>query len=292
MDEWLADYLHFLKVEKGLSKNTQDNYKRDLLYFISYVNQKQQTIGTVQREDIILFLQHYKETHSPNSMNRMMSSLRQFYLFLRQNDYMNYNPMSDIDTPKKEAHLPDTLSLEEVEKIIETPDVTTPLGLRDRAILETMYATGLRVSELISLKQNELHLQMGLIQTIGKGNKERIIPIGDMASEWIERYYRDARPHLVKGSVAEVFVNHHGRPLTRQGIWKNIKAIVKKAGIDKNVTPHTLRHSFATHLLENGADLRMVQELLGHASISTTQIYTHVTKQRMAKIYDQHFPRR
>ena len=178
-----------------------------------------------------------------------------------------------------------------MERILETPDTKDPLGLRNRAILEVMYATGLRVSELIHLQQKELHLAMGFIQTIGKGNKERIIPIGDVAVRWLERYFSEARPRLVKGEVPEVFVNAHGRPLTRQGIWKNIKVIVRDAGIKKNVTPHTLRHSFATHLLENGADLRMVQELLGHASISTTQIYTHVTKQRMAKIYQEFFPR-
>ena len=291
MKEWLEDYMHYLRVEKGLSLNTQENYKRDLSFFFSKIEEKKQRIKDIDRANIIDFLSDYKKNHSPNSVNRMLSSLRQFYLFLKQNNYIDHNPMSNIDMPKKDKHLPDTLTLEEVEAIIETPDVNTVLGLRDRAILETMYATGLRVSELIHLKQNELHLSMGLIQTIGKGNKERIIPIGDIASEWLERYYRDSRMQLVKTPVSEVFVNAHGKPLTRQGVWKNLKTIVKKAGIEKNVTPHTLRHSFATHLLENGADLRMVQELLGHASISTTQIYTHVTQQRMAQIYDQHFPR-
>lgn len=288
----VKEYLHFLRVEKGLSLNTQQNYERDLRHFNDYLNQQKLDYRHLTREQVVQFLSHYQQTHAASSMNRMVSSLRQFYLFLRQEKYIEDNPMQNIDTPKREQHLPDTLSIEEVEKIIETPDLSTPLGLRDRAILETMYATGLRVSELIHLKQSELHLPMGLIQTIGKGNKERIIPIGDTAAYWIERYFRDARPKIMKGKTAqEVFVNTHGRPLTRQGIWKNLKAIVEKAGIQKNVTPHTLRHSFATHLLENGADLRMVQEMLGHASISTTQIYTHVTKQRMANIYDQYFPR-
>lgn len=292
MESLIREYLQFLRVEKGLSNNTQQNYARDLKQFHHYLTQHQLAFDSLTRDDVIAFLADYQKTHAASSMNRMVSSLRQFYLFLRQEKYIQENPMQNIDTPKKEQHLPDTLSVEEVEKIIETPDLSTPLGLRDRAILETMYATGLRVSELIHLRQDELHLPMGLIQTIGKGNKERIIPIGDTAAYWIERYFRDARPKIVRGkTVAEVFVNAHGRPLTRQGIWKNLKAIVEDAGIKKNVTPHTLRHSFATHLLENGADLRMVQEMLGHASISTTQIYTHVTKQRMANIYDQYFPR-
>lgn len=291
MIEILEDYLHFIKVEKGLSSNTQSNYRRDLEVFIQYLSDRQMTFSSVNRSIIMDFLSTYNKNHVASSMSRMTSSLRQFFLYLRQENIVSENPMQHIDSPKQSQHLPDVLSLEEVEKILEAPDLNKPIGIRDRAILETMYATGLRVSELIHLKQNELHLPMGLIQTVGKGNKERIIPIGDTAAYWIERYYREARPKLVKNAVAEVFVNAKGKPLTRQGIWKNLKATVKRAGIQKNVTPHTLRHSFATHLLENGADLRMVQELLGHSSISTTQIYTHVTKQRMATIYDKYFPR-
>ena len=292
MEEAILDYLHFLKVEKGLSKNTLESYQRDLLHFMQAMQEKKKTKWSeVTRTDILAFLEEKKENYAASSVNRYISALRQFYLFLRQDKWIEENPMQYIDTPKKVQHLPDTLTLEEVERILETPDTKDPLGLRNRAILEVMYATGLRVSELIHLQQKELHLAMGFIQTIGKGNKERIIPIGDVAVRWLERYFSEARPRLVKGEVPEVFVNAHGRPLTRQGIWKNIKVIVRDAGIKKNVTPHTLRHSFATHLLENGADLRMVQELLGHASISTTQIYTHVTKQRMAKIYQEFFPR-
>lgn len=292
MEEAILDYLHFLKVEKGLSKNTLESYQRDLLHFMQAMQEKKKMKWSeITRADILAFLEEKKENYAASSVNRYISALRQFYLFLRQEKWIEENPMQYIDTPKKVQHLPDTLTLEEVERILETPDTKDPLGLRNRAILEVMYATGLRVSELIHLQQKELHLAMGFIQTIGKGNKERIIPIGDVAVRWLERYFSEARPRLVKGEVSEVFVNAHGRPLTRQGIWKNIKAIVRDAGIKKNVTPHTLRHSFATHLLENGADLRMVQELLGHASISTTQIYTHVTKQRMAKIYQEFFPR-
>lgn len=294
MQDAIDEYLHFIKVERGLSANTQENYHRDLVKYLSYLQERGITDwDQVDRFVIMDFLQELRqENKAASSVVRMMSALRQFHLFLRQENLTKENPMQHIDSPKKQEHLPDTLSMEEVEKLIETPDVSTPLGLRNRAILETMYATGLRVSELISLKRNDLHLSMGLIQTIGKGNKERIIPIGDIAAEWLERYFNESRPQLVKEKeVPEVFVNFHGNKLTRQGIWKNIKAIVREAGIDKDVTPHTLRHSFATHLLENGADLRMVQELLGHSSISTTQIYTHVTKKRVAEVYQKYFPR-
>lgn len=203
--------------------------------------------------------------------------------------------MQYVDTPKKTQRLPKTLSVAEVEKIIEMPDTTTSLGIRDRAILEVMYATGLRVTELISLKLDDLHLSLGLIQTVGKGDKERIIPLGDLAINWINEYLEKSRPELVYRSGNRdnpyLFLNYKGRQFSRQGIWKNLKIYVVQAGIQKDVTPHTLRHSFATHLLENGADLRVVQELLGHADISTTQIYTHITKQRMADVYKKYFPR-
>lgn len=294
MQDAIDEYLHFIKVERGLSANTQENYRRDLTKYRCYLESAGITQWTqVDRFVIMDFLKTLRtEEKASSSIVRMMSALRQFHLFLRQENITQENPMQHIDSPKRQEHLPDTLSLQEVETLIETPDVTTPLGLRNRAILETMYATGLRVSELISLKKDDLHLSMGLIQTIGKGNKERVIPIGDVAAHWMERYFAESRPKLVRQKdVPEVFVNFHGNKLTRQGIWKNIKAIVKEAGIDKDVTPHTLRHSFATHLLENGADLRMVQELLGHSSISTTQIYTHVTKKRVSEVYQKYFPR-
>ena len=223
----------------------------------------------------------------------MITSLRRFHQFLRQERITDHDPMQHIDSPKKQQKLPDTLSLGEVEQLLGTPDTKETLGLRDRAILEVMYATGLRVSELINLKLNDVHLEMGLLQTLGKGDKERIVPLGDIAIKWVRRYLADARPYLTRKNPAEshLFVNNHGSGLSRQGIWKNLKAIVQKAGIYKTVTPHTLRHSFATHLLENGADLRTVQELLGHADISSTQIYTHITKKRMTDVYKQYFPR-
>lgn len=197
-----------------------------------------------------------------------------------------------IDTPKPDRLLPAVISFEEVEKLLEIKE-RNPLAIRNKAMLELLYATGLRVTELVSLELSDLHLKMGFVRCIGKGNKERIIPLGDIAKEAIEDYLAHSRNHLVKKNQQEqaLFVNHHGRPLSRQGFWKIIKAVALNAGLTKEITPHTLRHSFATHLLENGADLRAVQEMLGHADISTTQIYTHITKTRLKDMYDQFHPR-
>lgn len=295
MEEQIVDYLHYLLIERGLSKNTRESYERDLNQYLDYL--KKNNITSWQNVDRFLILgllqQLQTEGKSSATIARMISSLRRFHQFLRQERYTDHDPMQHIESPKKQQRLPDTLSLEEVEQLIETPDTKELLGLRDRAILEVMYATGLRVSELIGLKLKDLHLSIGLLQTLGKGDKERIVPLGDYAIEWLGRYLDEARPLLTAKHPEEdhLFVNHHGTGLSRQGIWKNLKQIVRQAGITKTVTPHTLRHSFATHLLENGADLRTVQELLGHADISTTQIYTHITKKRMTDVYKEYFPR-
>lgn len=295
MEEQLTDYLHYLQIERGLSHNTRKSYERDLHKYLAFL--KEQKIDAWQLVDRYLVMEYlqtlYNDNNSSATIIRMISSLRGFHQFLRQERFTDHDPMQHIDSPKKAQKLPNTLSIEEVTALIETPDTTKPLGIRNRTILEVMYATGLRVSELVDLKIGDLHLSIGLLQTIGKGDKERIIPLGDYAIQWIEKYLEEARPALIKKNQNEthLFVNHHGKPLSRQGVWKNLKQIVQEAGINKTITPHTLRHSFATHLLENGADLRIVQELLGHADISTTQIYTHITKQRMADVYKQHFPR-
>ncbi|HIY57185.1 MAG TPA: site-specific tyrosine recombinase XerD [Candidatus Tetragenococcus pullicola] len=295
MEEQIIDYLHYLMIERGLSENTRSSYQRDLKKYLSFLKKKEiSDWQAVDRYIILDFLQELKkEKLAATTITRMITSLRRFHQYLRQERYTDHDPMQHIDSPKKAQKLPDTLSLDEVEKLIETPDTSKLLGLRDRAILEVMYATGLRVSELIHLKLNDLHLKIGLLQTVGKGDKERIVPLGELAVTWIGRYLELARPVLTKKHPEEehLFVNNHGTGLSRQGIWKNLKQVVQKAGIHKNVTPHTLRHSFATHLLENGADLRTVQELLGHADISTTQIYTHVTKKRMTDVYKEYFPR-
>lgn len=294
MNEEINDYLHYLTIERGLSLNTRKSYERDLLQYLHYLEDEQITSWQdVDRYVVINYLEKmHDEKKAPATVTRMITSLRRFHQFLRQERLTDHDPMQHIDTPKKVQKLPSTLSLTEVERLIETPDTTKNLGIRDRAILEVMYATGMRVSELVGLKLSDLHLSLGLVQTLGKGDKERIIPLGDYAIQWLERYLDEARPLLVANpSETHVFVNHHGTGLSRQGIWKNLKQLVREAGINKEVTPHTLRHSFATHLLENGADLRTVQELLGHTDISTTQIYTHITKKRMTDVYKQHFPR-
>ncbi|EPB3004163.1 site-specific tyrosine recombinase XerD [Enterococcus hirae] len=294
MNEEINDYLHYLTIERGLSLNTRKSYERDLLQYLHYLEDEQITSWQdVDRYVVINYLEKmHNEKKAPATVTRMITSLRRFHQFLRQERLTDHDSMQHIDTPKKVQKLPSTLSLTEVERLIETPDTTKNLGIRDRAILEVMYATGMRVSELVGLKLSDLHLSLGLVQTLGKGDKERIIPLGDYAIQWLERYLDEARPLLVANpSETHVFVNHHGTGLSRQGIWKNLKQLVREAGINKEVTPHTLRHSFATHLLENGADLRTVQELLGHADISTTQIYTHITKKRMTDVYKQHFPR-
>lgn len=294
MNEEINDYLHYLTIERGLSLNTRKSYERDLIQYLHYLEDEQITSWQdVDRYVVINYLEKmHDEKKAPATVTRMITSLRRFHQFLRQERLTDHDPMQHIDTPKKVQKLPSTLSLTEVERLIETPDTTQNLGIRDRAILEVMYATGMRVSELVGLKLSDLHLSLGLVQTLGKGDKERIIPLGDYAIQWLERYLDEARPLLVANpSETHVFVNHHGTGLSRQGIWKNLKQLVREAGINKEVTPHTLRHSFATHLLENGADLRTVQELLGHADISTTQIYTHITKKRMTDVYKQHFPR-
>lgn len=295
MDEQVMEYLHYLLIERGLSDNTRKSYQRDLNQYLVFLhNEEIKDWQSVDRFTIVAFLQFLQEENkSAATITRMVTSLRRFHQFLRQERFVDHDPMQHIESPKKRQKLPDTLNVNEVERLIETPDTKKVLGIRDRAILEVMYATGMRVSELIGVKLNDLHLSMGLLQTTGKGDKERIVPLGDIAIQWIETYLDEARPLLCQKHPEEehLFVNGHGTGLSRQGIWKNLKALVLKAGIMKNVTPHTLRHSFATHLLENGADLRTVQELLGHADISTTQIYTHITKKRMADVYKQYFPR-
>jgi len=294
--EPLEEYLVHLKIERDLADNSVESYKRDIQQYIHFLEeQKIFDWDKIDRYDIVLFLQQLKENgKSDNSIIRMTSSLRQYHQFIRQEKVTQNDPMQYVETPKKAEVLPKVLSLKEVERLLNTPDIETFIGLRDRAILEVMYAAGLRISELVHLRMDELHLTMGFIQTVGKGNKERIIPIGQEATKWLNEYLETSRPIFENKAAEEspfVFLNARGKGLTRQGVWKNLKQIVQKAGIRQNVTPHMLRHSFATHLLENGADLRIVQELLGHSDISTTQIYTHITKARMKNVYEQYHPR-
>ena len=290
----LMDYLHYLKVERGLSENTINSYGIDLKLFLEYLRENEiPSFKQVNKEVIVNYMQSEKNNNKANSsILRSVSSLRKFFQYLAQEKIIEKDPMLLIDTPKKKQHLPQVLTKEEVEKLLRSPNTGQVLGLRDRAMLELMYATGLRISEIINLKLEDLHLTMGTLQTLGKGHKERIVPVGDEAIKWINRYLEEARPKLLKQKRSNyLFLNFHGNNLTRQGVWKNLKAEVRKAGIQKNITPHTLRHSFATHILENGADLRIVQELLGHADISTTQIYTHLSNKQLADIYNRAHPR-
>ncbi|WP_268913120.1 site-specific tyrosine recombinase XerD [Lentilactobacillus sp. SPB1-3] len=294
MLELVQDYLHYLQVERGLSDNTINSYRQDLTEAVNFFALNKNQIAEIDQYDVLNLLEELqKQKKSRNTIIHMVSSLRKFFVYLYQFNQITSDPMAKIDAPKQAKTLPDVLSVDEVNSLLETPDVTKKLGLRDRAILEVLYATGLRVSELINLKLVDLHLPMNLIQTLGKGNKERIIPISDIAKEWLERYLNDVRPDLLrdKTNTSSIFLNAHGHQLTRQAIWQMIKKYAKLAGIEHHVTVHTLRHSFATHLLENGADLRIVQELLGHSDISTTQIYTHVSKKHLAKVYEQYHPR-
>lgn len=283
-----------MKVERGLSENTINSYGIDLKLFLEYLRENEiPSFKQVNKEVIVNYMQAEKNNNKANSsILRSVSSLRKFFQYLAQEKIIEKDPMLLIDTPKKKQHLPQVLTKEEVEKLLHSPNTGQVLGLRDRAMLELMYATGLRISEIINLKLEDLHLTMGTLQTLGKGHKERIVPVGDEAIKWVNRYLEEARPKLLKQKRSNyLFLNFHGNNLTRQGVWKNLKAEVRKAGIQKNITPHTLRHSFATHILENGADLRIVQELLGHADISTTQIYTHLSNKQLADIYNRAHPR-
>lgn len=296
MIELVDNFLRYMQIDQGRSENTLKNYRLDLIKFNDFLNsEKIENIQNVNQQHIQLFLAHLREKgYASSTTNRMLSSLRQFFNHLLREGILDQSPMTLIDSPKKQKHLPDTLSVEQVDAIIGAVDINTNYGLRDRAIFELMYATGLRVSELTSLKLDELHLSLGFIQTIGKGNKERIIPLGEEATHWLERYLEEVRFQFSaksKKPTNAVFLTQRGGAFTRQGIWKNLKKYVNLANISVNVTPHTLRHSFATHLLENGADLRMVQELLGHSDISTTQIYTHISKYRLQEVYRKAHPR-
>ncbi|WP_156403106.1 site-specific tyrosine recombinase XerD [Apilactobacillus ozensis] len=292
-NDLLEDYLHFLKIERGLSLNTLKSYRQDLKRFANYLNLNNlNQLNKINDDTILKYVKNMSEAGmARNSTIRMISTLRKFSKYLLQFKYINDDFMSKVDTPKRAQHLPAVLTTEEVDKLLAMPNTDNKYGIRDRAIFEVMYATGLRVSELVHLKLDDLHLSVGLIQTLGKGNKERIIPIGDVASKWINIYLNHSRSILLKKRRSPfLFLNAHGSGLSRQSIWKKIKKYVSLAGIEKNVTPHTLRHSFATHILENGADLRIVQDLLGHSDISTTQIYTHISNHRLAEVYDKYHP--
>ncbi|MEC0283519.1 site-specific tyrosine recombinase XerD [Terribacillus saccharophilus] len=293
MQEALDDFIHYLQIERGLSENTLQSYARDLRTYARYLQENEvKEWAQVTRAKLTAYLRWlHDDGKSAATIARTLSSIRLFHQFLLREYGLKEDPSIHIDTPKKERKLPKILSSDEVDKLLTCPGTDT-LTIRNRAMLETLYATGLRVSELLALELDDLHLEMGFVRCFGKGSKERIVPLGDMAKARLEEYLNRSRKRLLKSKASDIlFVNHHGNPLSRQGFWKVLKQIARDAGIQKEITPHTLRHSFATHLLENGADLRAVQEMLGHADISTTQIYTHVTKTRLKDIYKTHHPR-
>ncbi|OIL12691.1 site-specific tyrosine recombinase XerD [Oenococcus oeni] len=289
----LLDYTRYLRTEQGLLENSIKSYKQDLSEFGAYIQKENILLVKVDRFTILDWLNYLQNSDkSNNSIVHMVSSLRKFFAYLSDDQQIQIDPMLKVTTPKKNSHLPQVLTATEIEAVLAVPDISTTLGLRNRALLETMYATGFRVSEICNLKLADLHDELGLITTIGKGQKQRIVPIGEMSLLYISKYFKESRPILLKDKESPyLFLNDHGHRISRQGIFKLVKEIAIKAGIDKDISPHTLRHSFATNLLENGADLRIVQELLGHSDISTTQIYTHVSQKHIREQYNRFHPR-
>lgn len=297
MDELMREFLSYLVVEKGLARNTIESYGRDIKRFFAFLEGRDirdiSALGGVDQELLALYLSSLREEGlSTRSIRRALSVIRGLYRFLLIEGLTSKDPTPPIETPKAWFRLPGTITQEEVERLLMTPSPSTPLGIRDLAMLEFLYATGARVSEIVSVGVADLNLEVGYVRLLGKGRRERIVPIGTSAARVLKEYLSHSRPRLAKSrALPHLFLGRRGRPLTRQGFWKVIKFYAKKAGIEKRVTPHTLRHSFATHLLEHGADLRSVQAMLGHTDISTTQIYTHVSRARLKAIYDRHHPR-
>lgn len=295
MEELIKEFLDYLSIERGLSKNTLESYKRDLWKYAAYFKARDITSPeAIKRPAIQDFLMSLKDGKlSASSVARNLVAVKVFHRYLIGQRLIKEDVTSVLETPKLWKTLPDVLDLNEVEKILTIPSAHTKQGVRDKAALELMYATGMRVSEVVNLKLNDLHMEEGFVRCLGKGSKERIIPIGSKSKEALEKYLLKARPKFLKKGAeqATLFLTRLGRPMSRQSFWMIIKRYVREARIKKRVTPHTLRHSFATHLLQRGADLRIVQELLGHANISTTQIYTHINKERLKQIHQQFHPR-
>lgn len=294
MKKLINEFINYLSSERGLAMNTLESYGRDLRQYSQYLQNDSEGVpeGVSHHtiEDYLRYLQ--TQGKATATVARRLAALKAFYQFLVRQKYLEKDPTANLESPKLEKRLPKVLSIREVEQLLAQPDVAQPGGLRDRAMLELLYATGLRVSELVALDLADLNLEMGYIRCACKATRERIVPLGSMAVGGCRDYLERGRPRLVKEREEQaLFVNHHGRRLTRQGFWKIVKKYADDADIDKEITPHTLRHSFATHLLENGADLRSVQEMLGHADISTTQVYQHVTRGRLREIYARTHPR-
>ena len=294
MEQLLDQFLHYLIVEKGLSRNTIEAYSHGLTRFLNYLREKRvqevQEVGKFHIRGFLLALRG--KNLNTKSIVRNLVAIRTFFRFLIQEGVLESNPVEELESPKVAKTLPEILTLKEIEQILEQPNLQTPLGTRDRAMLEMLYATGMRVSELTQLPIHQVNLEGGYVLLYGKGSKERIVPLGTEAMKWVTVYLKTARGILSKGKESpSLFINRSGKGMSRQRLWKSLKDYAQRAGLRKRITPHLLRHSFASHLLERGADLRSVQMMLGHADISTTQIYTHVTGERLKKVHKQYHPR-
>ncbi len=285
-------FLDYLSVEKGLSHNTIQSYSRDLNKLFLFLRKEQIPWNRVQESDLVKFIHHMSRSGlSARSLARLISTLKSFYRFLILDDILKKNPAINLTSPKSWLSLPKFLSVTEVESLLRQPKDTDVHGIRDRAMLELLYATGLRVSELVSLKLNDVNCEDGFLFCRGKGGKERIVPLGSAAAETLLRYLAESRPRFLLRDSDFLFLTYRGQPFTRQGFWKVLKKYAGEAKLDDKISPHVLRHSFATHLLERGADLRSVQLMLGHSQITTTQIYTHVTRKHLRRIYERYHPR-
>lgn len=294
MKELIEAFLNYLSVERGLSNNTIISYREDLNSYLDFmIGQKIEVLSRIAKNDIVNFMLAQKQKGiSANSIARRLAAIRMFHRFLARERILKTDPTTLIDSPRLWKKIPDTLSLNEVEALISQPDIREKQGIRDKAMLETLYATGMRVSEAVNLKIDNVNLDVGFLRCIGKGNKERVIPLGKKAIAGIKRYLEVSRPGILKNRQSEfLFLNRFGKKISRQSLWKLLKKYARQARIKKAIKPHILRHSFATHLLERGADLRSVQEMLGHSNISTTQIYTHINKDRLKSIHRMFHPR-
>ena len=292
----LEDYLHFIRVERQLADNTLASYRRDLVDYIKHITEQQNIsdFTNVTRHHILNHIENLRaHGKTARTVSRHISSIRSFHQFLLREKVSDTDPTVHLELPVIEQKLPKVLSIEEIERLIAAPGSNKPQGVRDVAMLELLYGSGMRISELIELNLEDIHITMGFVRVFGKGGKERIIPLGRSAINACERYLNGARQKLLGNAPKNdaFFINQRGKRLTRQGVWKLLKQHAEKADIQQELTPHVLRHSFATHLIENGADLRAVQELLGHSDISTTQIYTHISKKRLSEVYKQFHPR-
>jgi integrase/recombinase XerD len=295
MKEHLRSYIHFLELEKNASQNTVASYRLDLERYIAFLSDRKiNEPARIKKKDISEYLGVLKNIGlGPKSLSRNISSIKMFHKFMVGEGITKHNPVENLEAPKLPKTLPDVLNPDEIESILNQPNTIEPLGIRDRTILETMYATGMRVAEVLSLKQSNIFFDDGIVRVFGKGSKERLIPIGRSARTWIQKYIRDVRGDLAKHGRGQdiLFLNARGRPLSRMAIWNIVRTSTAKAGVTKEVHPHTFRHSFATHLLEGGADLRAVQEMLGHSDIATTQIYTHIDREYLKEVHKTFHPR-